>query len=94
VRDSSADPIVLPPTGGSFRFRLDLTNLGSVSRTIDISVTLSGRETKRSIVQFSRTLAAGDSFSRSLGTYTVTGTAIVSQQVEATDSFELEKAQQ
>ncbi|HSU85904.1 MAG TPA: hypothetical protein VLI42_04155 [Chthoniobacterales bacterium] len=45
-------------------------------------------------MQFSRILAAGDSFSRSLGTYTVTGTAIVSQQVEAADSFELDKAEQ
>jgi hypothetical protein len=98
------DPIVLPPTGGSFRFRLNLANLGSVSRTIDVSVTLTGPGTQRSIAQFSRTLGAGESFSPSFtttipgraqpGTYTVTGTASVSQRVEATDSFELQKAQQ
>jgi hypothetical protein len=98
------DPIVVPPTGDSFRFRLDLTNLGSISRAIDVSVTLTGPGTQRSIAQFSRTLAAGESFLRSFtttipgraqpGTYTVTGTATVLQQVEATDSFELEKAQQ
>ena len=97
------DPIVIPPTGGSFRFRLDLANLGSDSRTIDVSVTLTGPGTERSIAQFSRTLGAGESFQRSFtsriagraqsGTYTVTATAVVSGQVEASDSFTLEKAQ-
>ena len=95
------DPIIIPPTGGSFRFRLDVGNLASVSRTIDVAVTLTGPGTQRSIAQFSRTLAAAESFQRSFttrisarlqaGTYTVTGTASVSQQVEASDTFDLEK---
>jgi len=97
------DPIIIPPTGGSFRFRLDLTNLASDSRTFDVSVTLTGPGTQRSIAQFSRTLGTGESFQRAFttkipgraqsGTYTVTGTAIVLGQVEASDSFTLEKAQ-
>ena len=97
------DPIVIPPTGGSFRFRLNLANLGSDSRTIDVSVTLTGPGTQRSIAQFSRTLGAGESFQRSFtsriagraqsGIYTITATAVVSGQVEASDSFTLEKAQ-
>lgn len=98
------DPIIIPPTGGSFRFRLDLANLASDSRTIDVSVKLTGPGTQRSIAQFSRTLAAGKSFEHIFttripgraqsGTYTVTATASVSQQVEASDSFNLEKAPQ
>ena len=76
-------------------------NLAPVSRTIDVAVTLTGPGTQHSIAQFSRTFAAGESFQRSFttripgrlqaGTYTVTGTARVSQQVEASDSFDLEK---
>jgi len=95
------DPIVIPPTGGSFRFRLELTNLSSATRTIDILITLTGPGTQRTIAQFSQTLAAGKSFVRSFttriagraqaGTYTVTGTASVSGQTEAADSFNLEK---
>ncbi len=95
------DPIIIPPTGGSFRFRMDLANLAPNSRTIDISVTLTGPGTQRSIAQFSRTLNAGESFQRAFttkipgraqpGTYTVTATASVSQQVEATDSFDPEE---
>jgi hypothetical protein len=95
------DHIVIPPTGGGFRFRLEVTNLAPISRTIDVAVTLTGPGTQRSITRFSRNLDAGESFSRSLtsripgradaGTYTVIGTARVSRQVEATDSFSLEK---
>jgi len=95
------DPIVIPPTGGSFRFRLQLTNLSSDTRTIDILITLAGPGIERTIAQFSQTLPAGQSFVRSFttrisgraqaGTYTVTGTASVSGQTEATDSFNLEK---
>ena len=95
------DPIIIPPTGGSFRFRLNVGNLASVSRTIDVAVTLTGPGTQRSIAQFSRTLAAGESFQRSFttripgrlqaGIYTVTGTASVSHQVETSDTFDLEK---
>jgi len=95
------DPIIIARTGGSFRFRLNVGNLASVSRTIDVAVTFTRPGTQRSIAQFSRTLAAGESFQRSFtttvpgrlqaGTYTVTGTASVSQQVEASDTFDLEK---
>ena len=97
------DPIIIPPNGGSFRFRLELANLASVPRTIDVVVTLAGPGTHRSIAQFSSTLDAGESRQRTFttripgraqaGTYTVTATASVSQHVEATDSFGLEKAQ-
>ena len=95
------DPIVIPPTGGSFRFRLELSNNSSVTRTIDILLTLTGPGTQRTIAQFSQTLGAGESFTRSFtsriagraeaGTYTVTGTASFSGQVEASDSFNLQK---
>ena len=54
------DPIIIPPNGGSFRFRLDLANLAADSRTIDIAVTLTGPGTQRSIEQLSRTLSAGE----------------------------------
>jgi hypothetical protein len=83
---------------------MDLANLASSSRTIDIAVTLTGPGTQRAIAQFSRMLNAGESFQRAFttripgraqpGTYTVTATASVSNQVEATDSFTLEKAEQ
>ena len=96
------NPIIIPPTGGSFRFRMDLTNLASNSRTIDIAVTLTGPGTQRSIAQFSSTLDGGESRERIFttkipgraqpGTYTVTATASVSQHIEANDSFDLEKA--
>ena len=96
------DPIVIPPNGGSFRFRLKLTNLSSGTRTIDILVKLAGPGTQRTLAQFSETLDAGKSFRQAFttrvpgraqpGTYTVTGTASVSQQVEASDSFDLEKS--
>jgi hypothetical protein len=98
----NGDPIVIPPNGGSFRFRLKLTNLSSGTRTIDILVRLTGPGTQRTLAQFSETLDAGESFSKAFttrvpgraqpGTYTVTGTASVSQHVEATDSFDLEKS--
>lgn len=98
------DPIIIPPDGGSFRFRLELANLASISRTIDITVTLTGPGTRRSIGQFSSTLDAGESRQRIFttripgraqpGTYTVTATASVSQHIEANDSFNLEKARQ
>ena len=96
------NPIIIPPTGGSFRFRMDLTNLASNSRTIDIAVTLTGPGTQRSIAQFSSTLDGGESRERIFttkipgraqpGTYSVTATASVSQHIEANDGFELEKA--
>jgi hypothetical protein len=95
------DPIVIPPNGGSFRFRLELTNLSSATRTIDVVVTLTGARPEREIARFSQTLSPGESFVQSFttrigrrvraGTYTVTGTASVSGQIEATDSFTLEK---
>jgi hypothetical protein len=95
------DPIVIPPTGGSFRFRLDLTNVSSGTRTIDILLTLSGPGTQRTIAQFSQTLGAGESFSRSFtsrvtgraraGTYIVTGTSTISGHLESSDSFDLQK---
>ncbi len=94
-------PIVIPPEGGSFRFRLELSNQSSVTRTIDIQVTLTGPGPQRTIAQFSRTLAAGESFTQTItsrvsgrapaGTYTVTGTASVAGRVEATASFDLQK---
>ena len=94
-------PIVIPPTGGSFRFRLELSNLSSLTRTFDILLTLTGPGTQRTIAQFSQTLGAGESFTRSFtsripgraetGTYIVTGTATVAGQVEASDSFDLQK---
>ena len=90
------DPIVIPPT-----FRLESSNLSSVTRTINILLTLTGPRTERKIAQFSQTLGSGESFVRSFrsripgraeaGTYTVTGTASVSGQVEASDSFDLRK---
>ena len=96
------NPIIIPPTGGSFRFRMDLTNLASNSRTIDIAVTLTGPGTQRLIAQFSSTLDGGESRERIFttkipgraqpGTYTVTATASFSQHIEANDSFDLEKA--
>ena len=96
------NPIIIPPTGGSFRFRMDLTNLASNSRTIDIAVTLTGPGTQRSIAQFSSTLDGGESRERIFttkipgraqpGSYSVTATASVSQHIEANDGFELEKA--
>ena len=96
------DPIVIPPNGGSFRFRLNLINHSSGTRTIDILVRLTGPGTQRTLAQFSETLDAGKSFRQAFttrvpgraqpGTYTVTGTASVSQQVEARDSFDLEKS--
>ena len=95
------DPIILPPGGGSFRFRLDMSNLNSVTQTVDVVVTLSGPGTQRTIAEFSQTLSAGKSFAQSFtsripgraraGTYTVTGTASVSQEIEASDSFDLQK---
>ena len=95
------DPIILPPSGGSFRFRLDMTNLSSVAQIADVVVTLSGPGTQHTIAEFSQTLSAGESFARSFtaripgraraGTYTVTGTASVSQEIEASDSFDLQK---
>ena len=96
------DPIVIPPNGGSFRFRLNLINHSSGTRTIDVLVTLTGPGTHRTLARFSETLDAGVSFRKNFttrvpgraqpGTYTVTGTASVSQQVEAKDSFDLEKS--
>ena len=62
------DPIIIPPTGGSFRFRLELTNLSSATRTIDILITLTGPGSQRTIAQFSQTLPAGESFIRSFTT--------------------------
>jgi hypothetical protein len=57
---------------------------------------------QRTLAQFSETLDAGKSFRQAFttsvpgrarpGTYTVTGTASVSQHVEARDSFDLEKS--
>jgi FG-GAP repeat protein len=98
----NGDPIVIPPNGGSFRFRLNLANLSSGTRTIDILVRLTGPGTQRTLARFSETLDAGASFRQVFttrvpgraqpGTYTVTGTASVSQQVEASDSFDLEKS--
>jgi hypothetical protein len=94
-------PIIIPPGGGSFRFRLDMTNLGSATQIIDVLVTLSGPGTQRTVAQFSQTLSAGESFAQSFtsripgraraGTYTVTGTASVSQEIEASDSFDMQK---
>ena len=95
-------PIVIPPDGGSFRFRLNLINLSSGTRTIDILVGLTGPGTQRTLAQFSETLDSGKSFGQVFttnvpgraqpGTYTVTGTASVSQHVEAKDTFDLEKS--
>jgi len=96
------DPIIIPPNGGSFRFRLNLMNLSSETRTIDILVQLTGPGAQRTLAQFSETLDSGKSFrqvfTRSVpgraqpGTYTVTGTARVSQHVEARDRFDLQKS--
>jgi hypothetical protein len=96
------DPIVIPPNGGSFRFRLNLMNVSSRTRTIDLLVTLTGPGTQRTLARLSETLDAGASFRRNFtttipgraqpGTYTVTGKASVSQQEEASDSFDLEKS--
>ena len=62
------DPIVIPPTGGSFRFRLNLTNLSSATRTIDILVKLTGPGTQHTLAQFSETLDAGESFGQAFTT--------------------------
>jgi hypothetical protein len=97
----NGDPIVIPPNGGSFRFRLNLMNVSSGRRTIDILVRLTGPGTQRALARFSETLDAGKSFRQVFttrvpgraqpGTYTVTGTASVSQHLEAKDSFNLQK---
>ncbi|HEU0209138.1 MAG TPA: hypothetical protein VFQ78_09170 [Candidatus Udaeobacter sp.] len=99
---AKGDPIVIPPTGGSFRFRLNLTNLSSGTRTIAVVVRLTGPGTQRTIARFSQTLGAGESFRQVFttaiparaqpGTYTVTGTASVSQKVQARDNFDFEKS--
>ena len=95
------DPIVIPSNGGSFQFRLQLTNESAVTRPIDVAVRLNGPGTATTIAGFSRTLGAGEVFVRSFtsrlsgraqaGTYTVTGTASVSGELEASDSFTLQK---
>jgi hypothetical protein len=95
------DPIVIPPDGGTFRFGLNLSNLSSLTRTIDVVIRITGPGTQRTLAQFSQTLTAGESFRRSFarsipgrapaGGYRVRGTASVSQQIEASDSFHLDK---
>lgn len=98
---AKGDPIVIPPSGGSFEFRLQLINLSSATRTIETLVRLTGPGAHRTIAQFSRTLAGGESVTRTFssrisgraqaGTYTVTATASVAGKLEATDSFNLQK---
>ena len=94
-------PIVIPPTGGSFRYKLDLVNGSDVIRTVDIWVVLTGPGTNRIVRQFSRTLAPGGSFQRNFtqripgsagaGTYSVTGNVGTFPAAEVSDSFTFEK---
>ena len=98
------DPIIIPPEGGSFQFRLNLMNLSSERRTIDLLLRLTGPGTQRTLARFSETLDPGESFRQTFvtrlpgrakpGTYTVRGSASVSNEIEATDTFQLEKSQQ
>jgi hypothetical protein len=94
-------PIVIPPSGGSFRYDLDLVNGTNVTRTVDVWVVLTGPDTNRILRRFSRTLAPGGSFHRTFaqaisgdagaGTYSVTGNAGTFPIVKISDSFTLEK---
>jgi hypothetical protein len=69
-----------------------------------LRITLTGLGTQGTLAQFSENLDAGKSFRQAFttriparpqpGTYTVTGTASVSHEVKASDSFDLEKSQQ
>jgi hypothetical protein len=98
------DPIVIPPDGGTFQFRLTLINLSSETRTIHIRVRLTGPGTQRALARFSETLDPGKSFKQAFttrvpgraqpGAYTVTGTASLSNKAEGMDSFELQKSAQ
>jgi len=94
-------PIVIPPEGGSFRYDLDVINESSVSRRIDIWVVLNGPGLQRTLLSFSRSLAPGARFHRTLtqvmpgsasaGTYTVVGNAGRFPTPEVTDQFNFEK---
>jgi hypothetical protein len=94
-------PIVIPPTGGSFRYRLELTNNTTKTRALDTWVILTGPGTNRQLTRFSRTLDPGATFRRTFtqqipgrfapGIYTVTGNAGTFPEIKASDQFTLEK---
>ena len=94
-------PITIPPTGGSFRYDLDVINESSETRTMDIWVLLTGPGTNRTLELFSRTLAPGERFRRTFtqripgglqaGTYSVTGNAGTFPTAEVRDRFKIEK---
>src|SRR5712691_5919566 len=94
-------PIVIPPSGGSFRYDLDLQNGSNVTRTIDVWVTIAGPGINRIVERFSRTLAPGERFHRTFrqrvsgdveaGTYSVTGNAGTFRVSRVSDGFTFEK---
>ena len=57
-------PIVIPKSGGRFRYDLDLQNGSNVTRRIDVWIKITGPGIDRIVERFSRTLAPGERFHR------------------------------
>ncbi len=95
-------PIVVPPEGGSFQYTLTVMNTGATSRTFDLWIEMTGPGFSRTLGPFTRTLAPGGGFQRTLtqnvpgaaraGTYTQAAHVGAFPTPDASDSFTWEKA--
>ena len=97
-----AEPVVIPPEGGTFAFDVFVINQSAVAQTVDVWIQISKDDVGKTLGPVSRTLAPGDSLSHTVtqfvpgalpaGSYTVTGNVgAFPGAIDDSDGFTFEK---
>ncbi|WP_456426945.1 T9SS type A sorting domain-containing protein [Rhodocaloribacter sp.] len=97
-----AEPVVIPPEGGTFVFDVFVINQSAVTQTVDAWIRISKGDIGKTLGPVSATLAPGDSLSHTVtqfvpgalpaGTYTVTGNVgAFPDTIDDSDGFTFEK---